>query len=47
MQETPLTELIQQRTKKLENLRSVGIEPYNGDFQPSDSTEEIIQNMVN
>ncbi|WP_028845168.1 lysine--tRNA ligase [Thermodesulfovibrio thiophilus] len=43
MQETPLTELIQQRTKKLENLRSVGIEPYNGDFQPSDSTEEIIQ----
>lgn len=41
MQETPLSELIQQRMKKLANLRSLGIEPYNGTFEPSDSTEDI------
>lgn len=43
MQEKPLSELIQQRIKKLENLRSFGIEPYNGKFEPSNSTEEILQ----
>jgi lysyl-tRNA synthetase class 2 len=41
MQETPLSELIQQRIKKLETLRSLGIEPYNGVFNPEYSTEEI------
>jgi len=43
MQETPLGELIQQRIKKLNNLRSLGIEPYNGVFEPKDSTEEIFK----
>ena len=43
MDETPLGELIQQRIKKLENLRKLGIEPYNGVFQPSSSTENIIK----
>lgn len=41
MQETPLSELIQQRIKKLESLRSSGIEPYDGVFEPSHFTEEI------
>ncbi|MEN2985171.1 MAG: lysine--tRNA ligase [Thermodesulfovibrionaceae bacterium] len=43
MQEKPLSELIQQRIKKLENLKNLGIEPYNGVFEPSTSTEEIFQ----
>lgn len=43
MQETPLSELIQQRIKKLTALRSLGIEPYNGTFEPSDSTEDIFK----
>ncbi len=41
MQETPLSELIQQRIKKLDTLRSLGIEPYNGTFEPSHSSEQI------
>ncbi|ODA44761.1 Lysyl-tRNA synthetase (class II) [Thermodesulfovibrio sp. N1] len=40
MQETPLSELIQQRIKKLENLRNMGIEPYDGVFEPQHSTYE-------
>ncbi|WP_460177817.1 lysine--tRNA ligase [Thermodesulfovibrio hydrogeniphilus] len=43
MQETPLGELIQQRIKKLQTLRSIGIEPYDGKFQPKNFTEEIIK----
>ncbi len=43
MQETPLSELIQQRMKKLTVLRSLGIEPYNGIFEPSDSTEDVFK----
>lgn len=43
MQETPLYELIQQRIKKLEVLRSLGIEPYNGVFEPKDSTDDIFK----
>lgn len=45
MQETPLTELIQQRVKKLETLRKMGIEPYDGVFQPSNSSSEIFKNF--
>jgi lysyl-tRNA synthetase class 2 len=41
MQETPLSELIQQRIKKLENLRNIGIEPYDEVFEPQHSTYEI------
>jgi len=47
MQETPIAELIQQRLKKLETLRSLGIEPYNGIFQPSESTEDVINKYGN
>jgi len=45
MQETPISELIQQRIKKLENLRDIGIEPYDGVFQPQHSTDEIFKNF--
>jgi len=47
MQETPLSELIQQRIKKLENLRNMGIEPYEGVFEPQHSTYEIFKNFGN
>lgn len=47
MQETPLSELIQQRIKKLENLRNMGIEPYDGVFEPQHSTYEIFKNFGN
>lgn len=43
MQETPLSELIQQRIKKLETLRNMSIEPYNGIFEPSYISEEIFK----
>ncbi|MCS7164155.1 MAG: lysine--tRNA ligase [Thermodesulfovibrio sp.] len=43
MQETPLSDLIQQRMKKLSALRSLGIEPYDGVFEPSSNTEEIFK----
>jgi len=47
MQETPLSELIQQRIKKLENLRNMGIEPYDGVFEPQHSTYEIFNILGN
>lgn len=47
MQETPLSELIQQRIKKLENLRNIGIEPYDGVFEPQHSTYEIFNILGN
>lgn len=47
MQETPLSELIQQRLKKLENLRNLGIEPYDGVFEPSENTQEIFEKFGN
>ncbi|MCX7770975.1 MAG: lysine--tRNA ligase [Proteobacteria bacterium] len=43
MQETPLAELIQQRIKKLETLRNLGIEPYNGIYEPSANTYDILK----
>ncbi len=41
MQETPLAELIQQRLKKLENLRNLGVDPYSGIFNPLLKTSDI------
>ncbi len=41
MQETPLAELIQQRLKKLENLKNLGVDPYSGIFTPSLKTSDI------
>lgn len=47
MQETPLSELIQQRLKKLENLRNLGIEPYDGVFEPTENTQELFEKFGN
>jgi lysyl-tRNA synthetase class 2 len=45
MQETPLNELIQQRIKKLEMLRNIGVEPYNGVFEPSINSYKIFEDF--
>lgn len=45
MEDTPLTELIQQRIKKLQNLRNLGIEPYDGKFEPKNNTQQIFENF--
>lgn len=47
MQEKQLAELIQQRLKKLEILRNLGIEPYNGIFEPSSNTYDILKEYGN
>ena len=36
-----MEELIEQRKKKLEELRQAGIDPYPNDFRPNRTTEEV------